>query len=185
MKNKEKNELKKAEIRKLALERRKKRMKTWAIVSVLFIAVICFGVYYTISMGGNSDSQDTDTPTPQEPPIQTANEVTIPLSEIITTPVFYTHDADGVEVSYFAIRDSDGEIHAAFNACDICFGAKKGYRQDGDDMLCINCGNKYAIKGLGTKNTVGGCWPSYLPIEVNGENIIIKTSDLEAKSDMF
>ena len=45
---------------------------------------------------------------------------------------------------------------------------------------CNNCGNHYAISGLGTKNLRGGgCWPGYLPSKVEEGNLVIKTQDLE------
>jgi len=51
----------------------------------------------------------------------------------------------------------------------------------GGDMVCNNCGNHYKISGLGTANLKGGgCWPGYLPNSVDGNELVIKKSDLEA-----
>jgi len=52
-------------------------------------------------------------------------------------------------------------------------------------MHCINCGKEFSINSIGTDNTAGGCWPSYLPIKIENENIIINKSDLEDKQYMF
>lgn len=102
--------------------------------------------------------------------------IKIPLSEISQNAKFYKYEGIG----YFAVKAKDGTIKTAFDACDVCYSAKKGYRQEGDYMICNNCGNKYAISSLGTENLRGGgCWPGYLPSEVEGENLIIKKSDLE------
>jgi uncharacterized membrane protein len=52
-------------------------------------------------------------------------------------------------------------------------------------MLCINCGNQYSINSLGTENTAGGCWPSYLPMRIDEDYIIINEFDLSQKKWMF
>ena len=109
--------------------------------------------------------------------IDKGDVVKIPLSEISAKAKFY--DYDGIE--YFIVEAKDGTIKTAFNACDVCYRAKKGYSQKGDDMVCNNCGNHYAISGLGTQNIRGGgCWPGYLPSSVEGDYLVIKKSDLEA-----
>lgn len=106
-------------------------------------------------------------------------EVEIPLDEITEEARWYEEEIKGVTVKFFAIRDGD-DVKTAFDACDVCYRSNKGYSQDGDFMVCNNCGNKYAISGLGTKNKAGGgCWPGYLPSEVKGDKLVIKESDLE------
>jgi uncharacterized membrane protein len=52
-------------------------------------------------------------------------------------------------------------------------------------MVCINCGLKFSILGLGTENIGGGCWPSFLPIKIDGDSIIIEKKDLESKKYLF
>jgi uncharacterized membrane protein len=52
-------------------------------------------------------------------------------------------------------------------------------------MQCINCGKTFSITSIGTDNTAGGCWPSYLPMKIDSDNIVIKISDLKEKSYMF
>jgi uncharacterized membrane protein len=105
-----------------------------------------------------------------------AKTIEIALSQVSEQAKFYEYE--GIE--YFIVKASNGDIKTAFNACDICYTSKKGYRQEGNDMVCNNCGNHYAISGLGTENLKGGgCWPGYLPSEVQGDNIVIKISDLE------
>ena len=101
----------------------------------------------------------------------------VPLSGISKNAQFY--DYQGIE--FFVVLASDGTPKTAFNACDVCFGSKKGYSQKGGDMVCNNCGNHYAIDGLGTKNIMGGgCWPGYLPKSIEGDFLVIKKFDLEA-----
>jgi uncharacterized membrane protein len=62
----------------------------------------------------------------------------------------------------------------------VCYPEKKGYRQEGNYMVCNNCGLKFAINGIGTENKVsGGCWPGYLPSKIEGQYIIIEKESLE------
>ena len=112
-------------------------------------------------------------------------EIRIPVASISKEAEFYTHETDGVDIRFFSVIGSDNNIHVAVDACDICYHAKMGYEQDGDDMKCINCGLKFDINGIGTVNTGGGCWPSYIPIDIDGDNVVIEISDLEEKVYMF
>ena len=118
-------------------------------------------------------------------PKQNETEIRIPLSDIETTATFYGYDSDGVTIRYFAVKDTQGTAHIAFDACDVCYEAKKGYKQVGTEMQCLNCGKQFAITSIGTENTAGGCWPSYLNMRIEGNNVVIQIADLEVKSFMF
>ena len=105
------------------------------------------------------------------------NSVKIPVTEITNTAKFFTFETAGTTIKYFAVRGTDGKIRTAFDACDVC-GGYKGYRQQGNDMICNNCGRYFNIDDIGTKNTGGGCWPSYLNHEIEGEYIVIDKNEL-------
>ena len=112
--------------------------------------------------------------------------LSIPASEITGTAKFYEYETPSGTVRFFAIKASDGSIRTAFDACDVCWASHKGYRQEGDYMVCNNCGNRYPIDGIGTKNTKGGgCWPGYLPSTVSGDSLTINKADLEAGAWRF
>jgi len=182
MKKSEKKELRRAEKRKLELARRKKRARTIALVALFMIAVVCLGAYYALFMSGENVEENKSV---QSSLIQTETEVLVPLAGIGSNAEFYSYDSDGIKIQFFAVIGSDSEVHLALDACDVCYMEKKGYRQNGENMHCINCGNEYSIIGLGTENDQGGCWPSYLPKIIDGEYIIIEKTDLEAKKFMF
>ncbi|MFH1239707.1 MAG: DUF2318 domain-containing protein [Candidatus Diapherotrites archaeon] len=115
-----------------------------------------------------------------------SDSISIPVSEITTTAKWFEYESSGTTIRFFAVKASDGSIKTAFDACDVCYGAKKGYSQSGDVMVCNNCGNKYSIDSLGTENKKGsGCWPGYLPSSVIGDNLVIKNSDLEKGRNKF
>jgi uncharacterized membrane protein len=53
------------------------------------------------------------------------------------------------------------------------------------EMQCKNCGLTFPINDIGEKNTGGGCWPSFIPININNNSILINKSDLEDKKFMI
>jgi hypothetical protein len=132
--------------------------------------------------GDDGDNGDDNTTNEEPEPI---SAIKIPTSEISTNAKWYPYDSDGIEIRFFCVKSNDGEIHVAFDACDVCYEEKKGYRQENIQMTCNNCDNSYPIKLLGTENDQGGCWPSYLPISIEENYVIIKISDLEEKRYMF
>jgi len=84
-------------------------------------------------------------------------------------------------IEFFVVRAAGGSVKTAFNACDVCYRSRKGYRQEGDDMVCNNCGNHYRISGLGTQNLKGGgCWPGYLESTAEGDYLVIAKASLES-----
>ncbi len=113
------------------------------------------------------------------------DSVWISVSDVSETAGHYEYDSNGVRVKYIAVKGSDGQVRTAFDACEVCYRAKKGYSQQGNDLVCNNCGLKFRIDELGTKNKGQGCWPAYLPHEVKDDKVYIKKADLDAGSYMF
>jgi len=111
--------------------------------------------------------------------VDDGENVKIALNEIQKNADWYEYG----NVKFFAVK-SGSDIKIAFDACDVC-GGSKGYRQEGGDMVCNNCGNHYPIEKVGTANIRGGCWPGYLPHKIEDGYIIIKKSDLEAGDYRF
>lgn len=156
--------------------------KKYVVSLIVIVAVIVLGfVLFKGNITGN-----TVVASSPEAIIDEREAIKIPLSSISNKAKFHSYDASGVDVEYFVVEADDGSIKTAFNACDVCYRAKKGYSQKGGDMVCNNCGNHYAISDLGTKNLKGGgCWPGYLPSKVEGEYLVIQKSDLEAGKYRF
>ena len=153
------------------------------IVTILFAGVIIVGVI--ISMGNNNNDVEANRDTPSQSTTVTESMVNIPLSSISSKATFYSYDSNGVDISYFAVKGSNGDIHVAIDACDVCYNEKKGYEQSDEVMVCRNCGLTFPIEDIGDKNTVGGCWPSFIPITIEGDSVIIEKSDLDNKRYMF
>ena len=111
--------------------------------------------------------------------------VTLPTAKLSDGKAhFYSLEDGGKTITFFAVKAADGSIKTAFDACDSCYRAKKGYEQQGDKMNCKNCNQKFAINRLGP-NATGGCNPGYLPNRPNGTSIVIKADDLKGGARYF
>lgn len=155
------------------LEGGKKSNYIPVIFIILILLVITFGIYSFFQ--GRDDGSDriyTSTDT-------TGDTITISRESIDDGKIHhFSSSVEGVTVKYF-VMIKDDKVHSAFDACDVCYRAKKGYIQEGDYAKCLNCGQKFAISELGSRNrNGGGCWPGHLPHNVDGNNILIEISDL-------
>ena len=90
---------------------------------------------------------------------------------------------DKLKIRYFILKSSDGIIRAAFDACDVCWPSNKGYAQDGDVMVCRNCGRRFASVRI--NEIKGGCNPAPLNRKVEGETLIITLKDIMSGSGFF
>ena len=96
---------------------------------------------------------------------------------------FYTYLINGRPVEFFVVKSQDGVVRAAFNACDVCYQAKLGYRQDGDVMICNNCGRRFPTDQI--NEVQGGCNPSPLTRTIAGDTIVILDTDLAQGLPLF
>ncbi len=111
--------------------------------------------------------------------------VSIPLAKVADGKAHFFAFADaGKEIDFFVVKAADGSIKTAFDACDVCYEAKKGYRQEGDVMVCNKCNKKFATDKIGP-STAGGCNPSYLPHQEVAGNVLLKVEDIKAGAQFF
>jgi uncharacterized membrane protein len=98
----------------------------------------------------------------------------VPLAYIDDGNVhFYSADVDGTMLGFMVIRKPDGKWVAAIEGCMIC--GRHGYRQEGANVICRNCGAEIPISTLGT---VGGCNPIVMPSHVEAGSLVIEPADL-------
>jgi uncharacterized membrane protein len=86
----------------------------------------------------------------------------------------------GTKVTFFVLKSSDGVIRAAIDACDVCYRSGKGYVQDGDYMVCTNCGRRFASNRI--NDIKGGCNPAPLDRKIDGNNLVISMADINKNS---
>ncbi len=90
---------------------------------------------------------------------------------------------DTITIQYFILKSSDGVIRAAFDACDVCWPAGKGYQQSGDVMICRNCGRKFA--SVMVNEVKGGCNPAPLNRKVEDGKVVLQINDILSGKQYF
>jgi len=144
----------------------------------LIVAIVCAvlivggGIYYagydrseTTPVAGSFTSENNTT------------QISLPASLFEDGKArHFQHVAGGFNIKYFVLKSSDGIIRAAFDACDVCWPAGKGYYQEGDFMVCRNCGRKFA--SVQVNEVKGGCNPAPLNRQVENGKVVIEVKDI-------
>lgn len=110
--------------------------------------------------------------------------VRVPATDLADgTARFYTYAGVAKNIRFFVLQGSDGKVRAAYDACDVCFEARKGYRQEGDVMVCNNCGSRFPSVKINTVR--GGCNPAPLDGRVDGDFVVFDATDVQAGARYF
>lgn len=97
---------------------------------------------------------------------------------------FFTYtNAANQTLKFFVLKSADGVIRAAFDTCDVCYRARKGYRQAGDTMVCNNCGQVFRSVDINVLH--GGCNPVPLDRTVQGGQVVLTAAALQAGAFYF
>lgn len=112
-------------------------------------------------------------------------DVSLPAAEFADGQArFYRYTTpEGREVRFFVMRSADGIVRAAFDTCDVCYRERKGYRQDGDVMVCNNCSQRFHSTNI--NELKGGCNPAPLERRVENGQVVISAAALAAGSWYF
>jgi hypothetical protein len=111
-------------------------------------------------------------------------EVRLRLDELADRDAhFYVFMVGDMPVEFFVVWAHDNVVRTAFNACDVCYRAKLGYRQDGEVMVCSNCGSRFPVERIGT--VAGGCNPASFAARVEGQELVISAAVLAAGLTYF
>jgi uncharacterized membrane protein len=152
-------------------------LRTMLVVAV----VVAGGLIFYLSQSGSQSTPKT----PSIKPEVTATEVSFPVQAFNDgrAQYFKYPAGNGITVSFFILKSSDGVVRAAFDACDVCWRAGKGYYQDGDVMVCRNCGQRFASVKVNVIK--GGCNPAPLDRTVVGDKLVLKIADILQGSKYF
>ncbi len=118
---------------------------------------------------------------------QKGGDIVITKSEITEKATFIPYKSGGTEMEIFAVKAPDGTIRTALNTCQVCYDSGRGYYvQEGGEMVCQNCGNRFLISQI--EKEKNGCNP--VPIledgkTDDGEVITISASYLEQFAAYF
>ncbi len=104
--------------------------------------------------------------------------ITLPLAQVNDGQAhFYRYQSGATSVAFFVVRGSDGKLRVALDTCDACYAAKKGYRQQGDVMVCNNCEQQFPTVKI--NEVSGGCNPVAVPMQLSGDRLTIASADLD------
>jgi high-affinity iron transporter len=153
-----------------------RRQRRWSFAA----AILC--VLVVISLAGEFVyGRAMAAPTPAAMLVAKDNQVTIPLSELTDQSLhFYTADVNGTIVRFLVIHQINGDYAVALDACQIC--GRAGYRQEGQNIICRNCGASIYAPSIGER---GGCNPIPVKSTVAGGQVIVDLSALAGANAMI
>ncbi len=159
--------------KKAAVIGNKKRGNLHLLTIIISAALLAGGVFYYFFNTGKESSVVTSQISQD---IQ-VNQITYPVDLFEGGKArHYEYKKEGVTIKYFILKSSDGIIRAAFDACDVCWSAGKGYYQSGDVMVCRNCGRRFP--SVRVNEVKGGCNPAPLYRNIENNKVVIKTNDI-------
>ena len=139
---------------------------------VLLITAVVFSGCSGSGSGGKSGGLLTPT----------NGKLEIPVTDVSDGKAhhYQARASDGTMVTFFVLKSADGVLRAAIDACDVCYRSGLGYYQEGDNMVCKNCGQKFASNKINVIK--GGCNPAPLNRTVVGDKLVIQMRDINMNS---
>lgn len=124
------------------------------IIGTLFVAIVTITL-----LSGNKVEDITNVQKANESTsVQLAEDMKIVKSEVTEKATFYPYQAGDTYMEVIAIKASDGTVRTALNTCQVCTGSGRAYyEQDGDVLVCQNCGNRFTVDQVEVEK--GGCNP--------------------------
>ncbi len=131
--------------------------KTGKILRASFLALALAALLAGCAQPGQAASEAVE-----------GSDLVIPVGDISQKVTFYPMEADGTQLEVLAVKAPDGTIRTAFNTCQVCYDSGRGYyEQDGDVLVCQNCGNRFRMEQVEVVS--GGCNP--VPILDNNKTV--------------
>jgi len=163
-----------AERRRLEWERRRQRRRMLLAASSCLIVILVLTADFVYSEVAAA-----------APPAQSVTaqngEVRIALAAVEDGRLhFFTLDTGGTTIRFLVIRRPGGGYATALDACAICGPA--GYRQDGQNVVCRNCGAPIYIPTIGQ---TGGCNPIGFESHSEGGQVVFQVSALTEAARPF
>ena len=104
------------------------------------------------------------------------NSIILDTSKITSTATFVNYDDEGIIIQFILVRGTDGKVRIALNTCQVCNPSPKAYFiQEGEYLVCQNCGTKFHINKIGIEK--GGCNPTPVEEKQEEDNKIIISKD--------
>jgi high-affinity iron transporter len=152
-----------------------RRQRRWSFAA----AILCIVVVLSLT-AEFVYARTMNAPQPAKMLIATDAQVRIPLSELTDASVhYYTADVSGTVLRFLVIHQMSGDYATALDACQICGWA--GYRQEGQNVVCRNCGATIYIPSIGES---GGCNPIPVKSRVDAGEVVVDLSALSSSASL-
>ncbi|MFH1981538.1 MAG: DUF2318 domain-containing protein [Pseudomonadota bacterium] len=155
--------------------------KRWFLVAAAVCVVLVAGGIAAVSFMGAASGPDTAQTADAQNGSDHISHALALFNDGRAQHFSYTHGA--IQIRYFVLKSSDGIVRAAFDACDVCWPAGKGYYQEGDAMVCRNCSRRFASVLI--NEVKGGCNPAPLVRTVENGQLVIRIGDIVDGSRFF
>jgi uncharacterized membrane protein len=145
----------------------------WLVILAAFVFVAAI---LLVGFGGRAGVAAPDQQVGQLP---SGQDVWLPVSMFDDGQArFFSYTTSaGNEIRLFLVKGSDGVLRAAFDACDVCFPEKKGYRQAGALMVCNACGQSVSTDDV--NRLEGGCNPAPIDRAFERDHVLLRAADLD------
>jgi uncharacterized membrane protein len=155
------------------------------ILSIVVIGILSSLVYLVIKAGRGKQEYSSAVQVQQSS--LDRDEIIIPFSDVSSgqAKFFDQKVANDKSVRFFVIKTSDDKYRVALDACEVCFHAKKGYKQEGERMVCRNCGRSFDAKLITSGKTTDGCHPIGIAHREDQSNLVIRKSALDKGAEYF
>lgn len=165
------------------------KKKNFIIIAIIMAAMVIsvFTIFFTKEKGEETAKEPDKGSSSAIAATNEKGDLVIPVADITENAKFYSYDGLDSKMEVIAVKASDGTIRTAFNTCQVCFSSGKGYYvQEGDKLVCQNCGNQFGMDQV--ELTKGGCNP--VPIledqkQVDGDKITIPKETMKAAEKIF
>lgn len=112
--------------------------------------------------------------------------ISMPVTSVGRNAGFYEFNSSGTMVRFFAVKDTNGTIHTAFDASPTDAGMPYGFRQVGNMMVHNHTNTSFPIEAITASGcNCTGCHPAYLPSRVEGGRLLISKASLMAGASLF
>ncbi len=150
-----------AERRRREWERR--RQRRWMLLAASSCLIVVLGLTADFVY-----SEVAAAPPPAQAVTAQNGVVRIPTAAVEDGRLhFFTLESEGTQIRFLVIRRPGVGYATALDACAICGPA--GYRQEGQNVICRNCGAPIYIPTIGQS---GGCNPIGFASHVEGSQIV-------------
>jgi len=160
------------------------RKGSWIALAAIVVVALVVVSAFALTYGSNKKSDAKSTVGTVIDNNMTT--ISIPLSSISQTATWFEYNVSGATVRFFAVMDSNGTVHVAFDECPLCYESHLGFKQDGSAMVENCCNMPISIDAINAENCSGdGCHPIFLPSTIEGDQLIIKKSALTDQRFIF